>query len=834
MPGSDRPEISIIVPSHNRVGLLREVLDALAGQIAGTPAFEVIVVADGCSDGTEGVVASYAAPYPIEIVRLPGQGPSRARNAGARAARSEFLLFLDDDVIPTPGLVAAHVAALREAPGRAVLGPYPPEPVPAGDLFRLSIKRWWQAHFDNLARPGHRYTYTDVLTGNLSMARATWDAVGGLDPQFSHAREDLELGVRLLKMGAELHYAPDALGWHQEHLTASPSSALRRARHEGQSDALMAIKHPDIAAALRVARMLRRPGARRSRKISFVRKTGFLADRIVKAGPGLLEKLERLGLVKLRRRLKNALLEYCYLRGAFETLGNDWERFSAEPIHRPDHAEIEIDLAHGIDAAEQTLRERRPTSVRLVHGHREVGTMPWSPAAERWNAHHLRPFLARRAAYGTIPWLAHGKYGGEAWRWEWFEGLRRLGNLDYMAHYSEGQQQWQRPTPPVEPRPYVPDRRISTRARQAVRRILGNGICVRAQSRSRDETLTAARGWLLTFVFFIHAMIGTAEYLGPDAHATHYVLKLLVPDVSAFFFLAGMSATGMRGKRPGAILRQSLVFLLFAMVSHIGGFAILLAGHAFATPLDAVKGLVVPLITGTDTSSFVGWFFIALAMARLYAYTFLRSRLLFALFVAGTVLAIRAGQHLGIPDNVFEWRNWPTATLFFLIGTRIPDMRKLPNWAGTAALVGTVLLALINRHGLWRLGPCLTCDPLFAAQPMIGQYGSIFVYVPQQILFVVTLLWIAQRTARTAPGAVARYFGRASLPILLMHGWVLLTLYPGMLAALPHQETPFLYVAVYSCGVVVHGLLFSLFERPIHLIQRAIFKLSYLGSARRA
>lgn len=445
MADASSPEISIIVPSHNRCDLLRQVLDALSAQRPGTPAFEVIVVADGCQDGTQAMLASHAVPYPLHMLEQPGVGPSRARNAGAKRAGADLLLFLDDDVIPTPGLVAAHWDIHRVRPGGAVLGPYPPAPHASGDRFRISARRWWDAHFAELARPGHRFTYIDLLTGNLSLARALWDAVGGLDPQFAHAREDLELGVRLIKHGAPLHYAADAIGWHQEYLTTSPRSALRRAKEEGRSDALMTIKHPDMAPALKAARQLRRKGRAKAIKYAIIRRTGFIDRPLMAAGPGLLTMVERLGLVSARRRLEHILREYCYARGEIEGLGPRWSSFIAEPMPRIPPPEIDIDLSHGLDAAERRLTEFRPASARILHGGTEICVLPWAPIAERWSGHHLRPHLARHATRAMIPYLAAQAEGGEAENWASLDALPMIGVKDFWAQLFEAQRQWKRP-----------------------------------------------------------------------------------------------------------------------------------------------------------------------------------------------------------------------------------------------------------------------------------------------------------------------------------------------------------------------------------------------------
>lgn len=356
----------------------------------------------------------------------------------------------------------------------------------------------------------------------------------------------------------------------------------------------------------------------------------------------------------------------------------------------------------------------------------------------------------------------------------------------------------------------------------------GYASLLHPQSRTSSEVQDIARGYLLIAVFYIHAMIGVSMHMGDQAWYSLLQLKLLAPNVSAFFFLSGMSAPALGKKGPASVLHLSVVLLLFAIVSHIVGFLILLGGIGYPSAWDAARELFKPILLGTGYSSFVAWFFIVLAISRLFAYAFLRSRPAFILVVALSAGAIWIGQKLGAPDNIFEWRNWLTATLFLLIGTKLPDAKRIPDWAGVLALVISLSLALINRHGIFRIGPCLTCDLHFVSQPMIGQYGSIFVYVPQQLLFILFLLWAAQRSAPMLIGRVARFFGQASLAILLLHGWVLLTLYPGMLDGMPKVETPFLFVAILCSAIVVHALLYVWLMWPLNWLQAHIFKISDL------
>src|SRR3546814_3090872 len=81
-------------------------------------------------------------------------------------------------------------------------------------------------------------------------------------------------------------------------------------------------------------------------------------------------------------------------------------------------------------------------------------------------------------------------------------------------------------------------------------------------------------------------------------------------------------------------------------------------------------------------------------------------------------------------------------------------------------------------------------------------------------------------------GKVGLFFGQSSLPILLLHGWVLLTLYPGMLAGMPTFETPFLFVSIFSSAVVVHALLYVWLRMPLDWLQMQIFAISRLSQGR--
>lgn len=103
------PRFSFVVATHLRAALLRRSLRAILAQTLQD--FEIIVVADALDPGTAAVVAELLRPQDVFIKRNGRPGPAESRNAGVRAAKGEWVLFLDDD----DSLEPHHLATLAEA-----------------------------------------------------------------------------------------------------------------------------------------------------------------------------------------------------------------------------------------------------------------------------------------------------------------------------------------------------------------------------------------------------------------------------------------------------------------------------------------------------------------------------------------------------------------------------------------------------------------------------------------------------------------------------------------------------------------------------------------------
>jgi GT2 family glycosyltransferase len=238
------PALSVIVPTAGRPGPLARCLAALAKQDVETR-FEIIVVDDDLRPQPEGPVAPPGLTF--RVIHGGGRGAAAARNAGARSATGEVLLFLDDDLVPTPDLVRRHLAHHRGELNRIVIGRCPPRP-PRRSLTDSAAALWWQDRYRDMAASA-ALTFTDVLSGNTSIGRTRFLSLGGFDEGLGTLRrEDWYWGIQALKAGMAIAFDPDAVAAHEFVLT--PTRRFAAAYAEGRGDAVLARGHPELIHAL--------------------------------------------------------------------------------------------------------------------------------------------------------------------------------------------------------------------------------------------------------------------------------------------------------------------------------------------------------------------------------------------------------------------------------------------------------------------------------------------------------------------------------------------------------------------------------------------------------
>jgi glycosyltransferase involved in cell wall biosynthesis/SAM-dependent methyltransferase len=182
-----RPLVSIVIPYYNGGAFLRETLDSLAAQT--TQDFETILVNDG-SDDPESLRALDEARAPgwVRVMDLPHGGPSAARNAGARAARSEYLMFLDCDDLLDPGAVEKLCWTLSANPRLAF--------VYSGVRHFGEIDAVCYDEFDPF-----RLRKENYLAVTCALRRDVFFELGGFDESLRGACEDYDLWLRLADAG---------------------------------------------------------------------------------------------------------------------------------------------------------------------------------------------------------------------------------------------------------------------------------------------------------------------------------------------------------------------------------------------------------------------------------------------------------------------------------------------------------------------------------------------------------------------------------------------------------------------------------------------------------
>ena len=156
---------SVVVRTKDEAERLRLTLESLAAQ----PALdEVVVVNDGSSDATPGVLAEAAARLPLTVVtHASARGRCAASNAGARAASGDILLFLDGDTLLSPGAVKAHVDVHARAPRGAASA------IGRGLKFHFRGTRFFQDPETGSPRAGEEARVARLAPGELERARVT-------------------------------------------------------------------------------------------------------------------------------------------------------------------------------------------------------------------------------------------------------------------------------------------------------------------------------------------------------------------------------------------------------------------------------------------------------------------------------------------------------------------------------------------------------------------------------------------------------------------------------------------------------------------------------------
>ena len=225
------PDISVVVCTHNGSRTICETLDSL--QKLEYPNFEVIVVDDGSTDNTAAMVSQHT----VKLIRTPNRGLSAARNTGMEAANGSIVAYIDDDAYPDPHWLQYLAWTFMTTSYAGVGGPNIP---PAGDGKLAECV----AHAPG--GPVHVLISAEeaehIPGCNCAFRKDALMAVGGFDPTFRAAGDDVDLCWRLMERGWKIGFNPAAMVWH--HRRNSLKTYFKQQKGYGRAEALLERKWP--------------------------------------------------------------------------------------------------------------------------------------------------------------------------------------------------------------------------------------------------------------------------------------------------------------------------------------------------------------------------------------------------------------------------------------------------------------------------------------------------------------------------------------------------------------------------------------------------------------
>jgi GT2 family glycosyltransferase len=226
------PRISVVVCTRNGAATLQDCLEGIAR--LEYPDVETIVVDDGSTDATAAVVGQ----HDVRLIETESRGLGRARNLGLAAATGEIVAYIDDDARPDPHWLTYLAHTFATTPHAGVGGPSAPHPGD-GEFARCVA---------NVPGGPTHVLLTDVeaehIPGcNMAFRKSALEEIGGFDPQFETAGDDVDVCWRIRDRGWTLGFSPGAVVWH--HRRSSIRAFWKQQRGYGRAEALLERKWPE-------------------------------------------------------------------------------------------------------------------------------------------------------------------------------------------------------------------------------------------------------------------------------------------------------------------------------------------------------------------------------------------------------------------------------------------------------------------------------------------------------------------------------------------------------------------------------------------------------------
>lgn len=237
LPLPDPPRVSVVVCSYNGGITLRGCLESLMR--IDYPDYEVILVDDGSTDNTPEIARDFPQ---IECIRQVNRGLSIARNVGAERATGEIVAYTDSDCVVDENWLRYLVRAMEGQNVEAIGGP---NIAPPSDGWIAKCVAASPGNPSHVMLDDH---FAEHVPGcNFAIRRDVLLGLGGFDPQFRQAGDDVDLCWRVLDAGMKVGYAPAAMVWH--HRRATVRAYFKQQKGYGCSEAMVHFKHPQRCGA---------------------------------------------------------------------------------------------------------------------------------------------------------------------------------------------------------------------------------------------------------------------------------------------------------------------------------------------------------------------------------------------------------------------------------------------------------------------------------------------------------------------------------------------------------------------------------------------------------
>ncbi|HEV8679769.1 MAG TPA: glycosyltransferase, partial [Stellaceae bacterium] len=226
------PRVSVVVCAYNAERTMEACLASL--ETLDYPDYEVVVVNDGSTDRT--LEISEGFPY-CRIISQPNMGLSVARNVGAEAATGEIVAYTDSDCVADPDWLTYLVARMEAAGLSACGGPNFPPPEESLVPAAVAVSPGGPTHVlisDEVAE--------HIAGCNMAFRREVLLALGGFDPQYRAAGDDVDICWRFQDAGRTIGFSPAAVVWHFRRNTVR--AYINQQRGYGKAEALVYAKHP--------------------------------------------------------------------------------------------------------------------------------------------------------------------------------------------------------------------------------------------------------------------------------------------------------------------------------------------------------------------------------------------------------------------------------------------------------------------------------------------------------------------------------------------------------------------------------------------------------------